>query len=142
MTGAIHSSLEPGCSLTNTLKFPRLKLSRQKLAKGPDVIRQACGHRWGALPPSRTNRPVACPLVQWQRLPQAHMRSGDIIEGLQEDHPLPQAFAVFAEAGGLATPWRQSLAQGQVHPFDQGGADREAQVRQTFGEQPTRLHIS
>jgi len=24
------------------------------------------------------------------------MRSGDIVEGLEEDHPLPQALAVFA----------------------------------------------
>ena len=79
------------------MKFPRLKFSSQKLAKGPDVIRQACGHRWGALPPSKTNHTVACPLVQWQLLPQAHMRSGDIIEGLKEDHPLPQAFAVFEQ---------------------------------------------
>ena len=78
---------------------------------------------------------MACTLVQWQLSPQAHMRPGDIIEGLKEDHPLPQTFAVFAEAGGLATQWRQSLAQGQVHPFDQGGADREAQVRQAFGAQ-------
>src|SRR5437763_6097569 len=97
-----------GCSLTNTLKFPRLKFSRQKLAKGPDVIRQACVQRWGALPPARTNGAVACTLEQRQRLPQAHVRSGDMREGLQEDHPLPQAFAVFAEAGCLATPWRQS----------------------------------
>ena len=99
------------------------------------MIRQACSHRWGALAPSRINRTVACPLVQWQLAPQAHRRSGDIIEGLKEDHPLPQAFAVFAEAGGLATQWRQSLPQGQVHPFDQSGAAREAQMRQAFGAQ-------
>ena len=84
--------------------LPPLNMSsRQKLAKGPDVICQACGHCWCALSPSRINRTVACPLVQCQLAPQAHIRSGDIIEGLKEDHPLPQAFAVFAEAGGLAT---------------------------------------
>jgi hypothetical protein len=67
-----------GYSLPNTLKFQRLKFGRQKLAKGPDMIRQACGHRWGALLPSRTNRTVADTLVQGQLPSQAHMRSADI----------------------------------------------------------------
>src|SRR5881227_341459 len=96
-------------SLPNTLKFQRLKFGRQKLAKGPDMIRQACGHRWGALLPSRTNRPVADTLVQGQLPSQAHMRSADIREGLKEDHPLPQALAVFAEARRLAPQRRQGL---------------------------------
>ena len=70
---------------------------------------------------------MACPLVQWQLLPQAHMRSGDIIEGLEEDHPLPQVRVVFTEAGRLTRQRCQGLTQGQVHPFDQGRADRAAQ---------------
>src|SRR4029453_16041086 len=74
-----------------------------------NMIRQACGHRWGALLPSRTNRTVADTLVQGQLPSQAHMRSADIIEGLKEDHPLPQALAVFAEARRLAPQRRQGL---------------------------------
>ena len=63
------------------------------------------------------------------------MRSGDIVEGLEEDHPLLQTLAVSAEAVRFATQWRQGLPQGQIHPFDQGRTDREAQVRQAFGSQ-------
>ena len=76
---------------------------------------------------------MACTLVQRQRLPQAHVRSGHIVEGLEEDHPLPQALAVFTEAGRLTDQRCQGVTHGQVHPFDQGRADREAQVRQAFG---------
>ena len=126
------------CSLTNTLNSHGSNLavrSSRRSRRDPS----ACGHRWCALSPSRINRTVACTLVQWQLAPQAHMRSGDIIEGLKEDHPLPQAFAVFAEAGGLATQWRQSLTQGQVHPFDQGGADREAQSVKRSAPSTTRV---
>jgi len=76
---------------------------------------------------------VACALVQRQRRPQAHGRSCHIVEGLEEDHPLPQALAVFPEAGRLPHQRCQGLPHGQVHPFDQGRADREAQVRQACG---------
>jgi len=65
------------------------------------MIRHACRQRWRALTAAGTNRTVACALVQWQRLSQAHVWSRHIIEGLEEDHPLPQALAVFTEAGGL-----------------------------------------
>ena len=89
---------------------------------------------WRACTPAMgTNRPAAGALVQRQRLPQAHVRSGHVVEGLEEDHPLPQALAVFTEAGRLTRQWCQGLTQRQVHPFDQGRADRVAQVRQAFG---------
>src|SRR5262245_14560973 len=127
------------CSSANTLSFQRLEFDRKKLTKGPDVIRQACCHRWRALPPARTNRAVACALLPRQWPPQAHMRSPHIVEGLEEDHPLPQALAVFTEAGRLAPQRRQGLTQGQVHAFDQGRADREAQVRQALGTSTTRV---
>ena len=97
------------------------------------MIRQACRHCWRALLPSRANRSVACALVQRQRLPQAHVRSCHIVEGLEEDHPLPQALAVFTEARRLPRQRCQGLTQRQVHPFDQGRAHRVAQVRQAFG---------
>jgi hypothetical protein len=64
------------CSLTHTLTVPRLKFRRQKLAKGPDVLRHACGHRWCARPPSRTTRTVACTLGPWPLSPQAYRRAG------------------------------------------------------------------
>src|SRR5213083_2036854 len=56
------------CSLANTLRFQRLEFGREKLTKGPDMIRQACRHRWRALPPSGTNRPMVCALLRRQRL--------------------------------------------------------------------------
>src|SRR2546421_4252084 len=71
--------------------------------------------------------------MQRQRLTQAHVRSGHVVEGLEEDHALPHTLAVFTEAGGLPRQRCQGLTQGQGEPFDQGRADREAQVCQAFG---------
>src|SRR5712691_3879299 len=121
------------CSSANTLRIQRLKFSREQLTKGPDMIRYTCRQRWRTLPPAGTNRTVAYALVQWQRLSQAHVWSRHILEGLEEDHALPQALAVFTEAGGLPGQRCQGLPQRQVHPFDQGRADREAQVCQALG---------
>src|SRR5712691_12413499 len=121
------------CSSANTLRIQRLKFSREQLTKGPDMIRHACCQRWRTLLPAGTNRTVAYALVKWQRLSQAHVWSRHIIEGLEEDHALPQALAVFTEAGGLPGQRCQGLPQRQVHPFDQGRADREAQVCQALG---------
>src|SRR5882724_3364390 len=121
------------CSSANTLRIQRLKFGREKLTKGPDVIRHACRQRWCALQPARTNRTMVCALMQWQRLSQAHVRSGHVVKGLEEDHSLPQALAVFTEAGCLTGQRCQGLTQRQVHPFDQGCADRMAQGRQAFG---------
>src|SRR5262249_45482381 len=121
------------CSLANTLRFQRLKFSRKKLMKGPNMVGQARCHGGRARPPSGTNRPPGGTLVQRQRLPQAHVRSPHIVEGLEEDHPLPQALAVFTKAGCLARQGSQGLPHRQVHPFDQGRADRVAQARQAFG---------
>src|SRR5262249_835634 len=83
----------------------------------------------------RANRSAACALVPRQRLPQAHVRSGHIVEGMEEDHALPQTLAVFTEAGRLTRQWSQGLTQRQVHSFDQAGPDRAAQLRQAFGTQ-------
>ena len=127
------SRYKMGCSLANTLRFQRLEFGREKLAKGPDVICQAGGHRWGALLPSGTHRPMVSTLAQRQLLSQAPVRSGHVVEGLEDDDPLPQALAVCAEAVRLATQWRQGLPHGQGHPFAQGRAAREAQGRQACG---------
>src|SRR5262245_56336531 len=51
-----------GCSLANILKFQRLEFGGQKLTKGPNVICQACCHRWRTLLPSGTNRALPCAL--------------------------------------------------------------------------------
>ena len=75
---------------------------------------------------------MVCALMQWQRLSQAHVRSGHVVKGLEEDHSLPQALAVFTEAGCLTGQRCQGLTQRQVHPFDQGCADRMAQGRQAY----------
>ena len=53
----------------------------------------------------------------------------------EKAHLLPQALAVFAKAVCLAAQRRQGLPQGQGRPFDQGGADRKAQVSQAGGSQ-------
>src|SRR5262245_8113558 len=122
-----------GCSSANTLRIQRLEFGREQLTKGPNVIRYACRHRWRALPPAGLNRAVACTLVPRQRLLQAHVRSGHIVEDLEKDHALLHTLAVFTEAGRLTRQWGQGLPQGQVHAFDQSRADREAQLRQAFG---------
>src|SRR5881397_4249085 len=54
------------CSSANTLRIQRLEFDREKLPKGPDVIRHACRQRWRAIPPSGTNRAVAFALAQRQ----------------------------------------------------------------------------
>src|SRR5215510_1322383 len=115
------------CSSANTLRIQRLEFGCEQLTKGPNVISQTCCHRWCALSPAGLNRAAACTLVRWQRLPQAHVRSSHIVEALEKDDPLPHALAVFTEAGRLTRQWGQGLTQGQVYPFDQGRADREAQ---------------
>src|SRR5215471_18159026 len=74
----LEAVLKFRCSSANTLRISRLEFGREQLTKGPDVIRQACRQRRCVLPPSGTNRAVVCTLVQRQRLPQAHVRSGYI----------------------------------------------------------------
>ena len=93
------------------------------------MICQTCRHGWRTLSPSGTNRAVACALVQRQRLPQTHVRSCDIVEGVEEDHTLPHAFTVCTETRRLPRQRCQGLTQGQVDPLDQGCTDRAAQVR-------------
>lgn len=70
------------CSSANTLRIQRLEFGREKLTKGPDVIRHTCCHCWRALSPSGTQRAVTCARVQWQWLPQTHVWSCDIVESL------------------------------------------------------------
>src|SRR5712691_12942950 len=70
------------CSSANTLRIQRLDFDREQLTKGPDVIRHDCRHRRCLLPPSGTNRSMAYLLVLRQRLLQAHVGSGHIVEGL------------------------------------------------------------
>src|SRR2546428_5028118 len=131
------------CSSANTLRIQRLEFGREQLTKGPDVIRQACRHRWRALPPSGTHRAVALALVQRHLLPQAHVRSGHIVEGLEEDHPLPQARAVFAEAGRLAHQRRQGLPQRQVDSFDKAVLTvRPREVRRSAPSTTRGLSVS
>ncbi len=118
---------------TLTLRIQRLKFGCEQLTKGPDMIRYTCRQCWRALSPAGTKRTGAYALVQWPRLSQAHVWSRHMIEGLEEDHALPQALAVFPEAGGLPGQRGQGLPQRQVHPFDQGRAEREAQGCQALG---------
>jgi hypothetical protein len=81
---------------------------------------------------------MACAHGRRQLLPQAQVRSGHIIEGMEEAHPFSPALAVVTEAGRLTRQWCQGLTQGQVHPCDQGCAAREAQLRQAFAPQHDR----
>jgi hypothetical protein len=75
------------CS-SDTLSIERLAFGREPFTKGPDVIRQA--RQWRqTLPSSGTKRTAAFALVQRQLLLQAQVRSRDIVESLDEDHPLP-----------------------------------------------------
>ena len=52
------------------------------------MIRQACRQGRRALPPSETKRATVFTLVQRYLLPQVYVRSPDIVEGLEENHPL------------------------------------------------------
>ena len=113
----------------------RLEFGGQKLSKCPDMIGEPRRHPRGSGEPLRLNQSQDMLILVGERQSQTHVRSCHIVEGLEEDHPLPQAFAVFAEAGRLTRQRCQGLTQGQVHPFDQGRADCEAQLRQALGSQ-------
>ena len=76
---------------------------------------------------------MACLLLLRQRLLQAHVGSGHIVEGLEKDHPLLPPLAVFTKARRLPHQGGQGLPQGQVDSFDQSRADAKAQMGQTFG---------
>src|SRR5204863_6776018 len=121
------------CSSANTLRIQRLEFGREQLTKGPDVIRHACRHRRCLLPPSGTNRPMACLLWLRQRLLQAHVGAGHIVEGLEKDHALPQPLAVFTKARRLPRQGGQGLPQGQVDPFTPSRAEAQTQTGQAFG---------
>src|SRR5438445_8761048 len=123
------------CSSTTTLIMNRLEFGGQKLSKCPDMIGEPRRHRRGSGEPFRLNQAQDVLILVGERQSQTHVRSCHIVEGLEEDHPLPQAFAVFAESGRLTRQRCQGLTHGQVHPFDQGRADCEAQVRQALGSQ-------
>jgi hypothetical protein len=99
------------------------------------MLCQACCHGWRTLAPSGTNRAVACAFMQRQRLPHTHVRSCDIGEGLQAEHPLPPTLTVFPATRRLPRPRCQGLRQGQGDPRDQGCPDRAAQGRQACGSQ-------
>ena len=103
------------------------------------MIGQACSHRRRPLPPSGTDGSAVFALAHGQLGSQAHVWTGHVIERLEEEHSLPHALAVFAEAGRLARQRRQGLAQGQVQPFDQGRADREAKFGQALGSGRMRV---
>src|SRR5712692_2307800 len=123
------------CSSTTTLIMNRLEFGGQKLSKCPDMIGEPRRHPRGSGEPLRLNQSQDMLILVGERQSQTHVRSFHIVEGLEEDHPLPQALAVFAEAGRLTRQRCQGLTQGQVHPFDQGRADCEAQLRQALGSQ-------
>ena len=78
---------------------------------------------------------MACALVSRQRLPQTHVRSGYIVEGLEKEHTLPHTRTVLTETRCLPRQRCQGLAQGQVDSLDSGRTDRAAQGRQAFGSQ-------
>ena len=101
-----------------------LEFSGQKLAKRPDMIRQASGHARGSVAPLG----LAQPRVMWflcrQRQTQTHVRSGEVVEGLQEDHTPPHLGSVLTEAPTLATQRREGMTQGEVETLAQTGTDR------------------
>ena len=121
-----------GCSSANTLRIQWLEFDRQQLTKGPDVIRHACRHRRCLLPPSGTNRSIACLLVLRQWRLQAYVGSSHIVEGLEKTTAVAP-LAVFTKARRLPRQGGQGLPQGQVDSFDQSRADAKAQMGQTCG---------
>src|SRR6266478_4873217 len=124
---AFFLSLGFRCSSTTTLIMNRLEFGGQKLSKCPDMIGEPRHHRRGSGEPFRLNQAQDMLILVGERQSPTHVRSCHLVEGLEEDHPLPQAFAVFAEAGRLTRQRCQGLTQGQSHPFALGSADGEAQ---------------
>jgi len=61
------------------------------------------------------------------------MRSGEVVEGLQEHHASPHLGAILTEAPAFAHQRRQGLAQGEVEPLQQTRADRQPQCLEAFG---------
>ena len=68
-----------------------------------------------------------------QRLTQTLVWSCEVVVGLIEGDATAQLGAVLAEAEALASERRQRMAQSQIEPFDEAGADLESQSGQAFG---------
>ena len=70
-----------------------------------------------------------------QRLTQTLVWSCEVVVGLIEGDATAQLGAILAEAEALASERRQSMAQRQIEPFDEAGADLESQCGEALGAQ-------
>lgn len=113
-----------GCSSATTLIMKWLEFSGQKLAKCPDMICQASGHARGSVAPLGLDQLRVMWFLGRQRHAQTHVRSGEVVEGLKEDHTPPHLGSVLTETPTLATQRRQGMTQGEVEPLAQTGTDR------------------
>ena len=126
------------CSSATTLIMNRLKFGGQKLSKRPDMIRQSSGHARGSVAPLGLDQSRGVWFLLRQRQAQTHMRPGEVVEGLKEDHAPPHLGAILTEAPALAHQRRQGMTQGKVETLKQTGADRQPQCLQALGTAATR----
>ncbi len=96
------------------------------------MIGDARSHPWCSLNPLRVNNPrvVLLALGQWK--PQALVRTGKIVESLKEGDASSHLVPILAEPKALSGKRSKSMSNGQIESLDQAGADREAELLESF----------
>ena len=98
-------------SSANTLIMNRLKFSREKLSKHPDVLGQSCRHGGRALAPLGLNHPLAHSFLRGDLHPQTHVGSREV-EGLKKDYSPSHLLARFAKGAALTHQGGQRVTEG------------------------------
>ena len=79
----------------------RLKFSREKLSKHPDVVGQSCRHGGRALPPLGLNHSFAYPVLRGDFHPQTHVGPRKVVEGMKKDYASSHLLARLAKGATL-----------------------------------------
>ena len=87
------------------------------------MFSQASGHRWCSVLPFRLDQTFRRLTLRCQGQSEAHMRSGEVVKGMEEADSPSHLVPVFAEAQGFARERSQCLAHGEVKPLNQVGTD-------------------
>ena len=99
--GHYRGQIEPRCSSATTLIMQWLEFSDQELSKRPDMIGQSSGHARGSVAPLGLDQSRGGWFLLRQRYTQTHMRPGEVVEGLKENHAPPHLGAILTEASAL-----------------------------------------
>jgi hypothetical protein len=117
----------------------RLKFSREKLSKHPDVVGQSCRHSGRALLPLWLNHSFAYPVLRGDLHPQTHVGSREVVEGLKKDYSPSPLLARLAKGAALTHQGGQCVPEGLIEAFDQTGANLQSQPRQLLCAQHDSL---